>query len=108
MHTSTTRRKQRSLVGLAIAGALAAVVIGTASPAAAATGLPLPYGEVDNVANGLIYYSGHVPVVSGWAIDGPFVNMTSVPIPVTANVTWYRKPAICALCTATVVGQTSF
>jgi len=101
-------QQQRRLAGVVVA-ALAAVVFASASPAKAATG-PLPYGEVDNVINGVVYYSGSVPILSGWAVDAVSVNMVGAwfPLDVRANVTWYKKPAICALCTSTVVGQASF
>jgi hypothetical protein len=106
MFTSTNKRKQRSLVALVVAAALTALVFAAASPAKTATSY-LPSGHVDSV-NGDAYYSGSDPVVSGWAIDGVYPNMTSPPIPVTATVTWYKKPAICALCTPAVVAQASF
>jgi hypothetical protein len=110
LRSAFCNQTQRRLAGVVVA-ALAAVLLACASAnkAAAATG-PLPYGEVDNVINGVVYYSGSVPILSGWAVDGASVNMVGAafPLNVRADVTWYKKPAICALCTTAVVGQASF
>jgi hypothetical protein len=101
MSTSITKLIRRPLGAVCLIGAIAALLV-VASPASAAGYYPT--GEVDDY-NGTIYYSGALPVVTGWAADA---DAPKSPILVRADTTWTKRgPCNALTCVTYVVGQAS-
>lgn len=99
MPTITTQRVRRPLAVLLLAGAVAAM-LAVASPAKAAGGFP--YGDVDNVVNGAIWYVGVQPPVTGWAVDG---DGPKTALLVRADVSWTKTTCNGSQCLTFTVGQ---
>jgi hypothetical protein len=99
MPTITTHHVRAPLAAVLLAAAVAAMLL-VVSPAKAAGGFP--YGDVDNVTNGAIWYVGVQPPVTGWAVDG---DGPKTALLVRADVSWTKTTCTGSQCLTFVVGQ---
>src|SRR5689334_270012 len=101
MPTITTHHVRAPLAAVLLAAAVAAMLL-VVSPAKAAGGFP--YGDVDNVTNGAIWYVGVQPPVTGWAVDG---DGPRTALLVRADVSWTKTTCTGSQCLTLVVGQST-